>query len=126
MELENGVRISFHFCMHSAQQERRFYMCGTKGTIRGNVLNGTLEYTPVGWDAKTQTIRPIEGDDHGGAEEPMALDVLACMLQGAPTPTTLEDGLRASFTCFGIEEARESGAVVNMNAYWQDLAKVSQ
>ncbi len=126
MELENGVHISFHFCMHSAQQERRFYMCGTKGTIRGNVLTGTLEYTPVGWDAKTETIRPIAGDDHGGAEEPMAQDVLDCMLRGAPTPTTLEDGLRASFTCFGIEEARETGAVINMHPYWVDLAKISQ
>ena len=126
MELESKAHISFHFCMHSAQQERRFYMCGTKGTIRGNVLTGTLEYTPVGWDPKTETVRPIEGDDHGGAEEPMAQDVLDCMLRGAPTPTTLEDGLRASFTCFGIEEARETGTVVDMTPYWSDLAKVSQ
>ena len=111
--------------MHSAQLERRFYMCGTKGTIRGNVLTGTLEYTPVGWRAETETIRPIDGDDHGGAEEPMARDVLDCMLRGAPPPTTLEDGLRASFTCFGIEEARETGTVVSMQPYWADLAEVS-
>jgi predicted dehydrogenase len=125
MELESNARVSFHFCMHSAQLERRFYMCGTKGTIRGNVLTGTLEYTPVGWEPKTETVRPIEGDDHGGAEEPMAQDVLDCMLRGAPTPTTLEDGLRASFTCFGIEEAREKKQVVDMSSYWEDLAKAS-
>lgn len=121
MELENNARVSFHFCMHSAQLERRFYMCGTKGTIRGNVLTGTLEYTPVGWEPETETVRPIGGDDHGGAEEPMAKDVLDCMLHGAPPPTTLEDGLRASFTCFGIEEARENKQVVDMTPYWTDL-----
>lgn len=118
MELENGVRVSFHFCMHSAQLERRFYMCGTRGTIRGDVLTGTLEYTPVGWESKTETVRPIKGDDHGGAEQPMARDIVDCMLRGNPMPTTLQDGLAASFTCFGIEEARETGTVVDMQCYW--------
>lgn len=118
MELENGSRLSFHYCMHSALLERRFYMCGTKGTIRGNVLNGTLEYTPVGWDPKTETIRPIEGNDHGNAEEPMADDILNCMLHGKPMPTTLYDGLMASFTCLGVEEARTTGTVVDMQKYW--------
>jgi len=121
MELENGVRVSFHFCMHSAQLERRFYMCGTRGTIRGDVLTGRLEYTPVGWDPETETVRPIEGDDHGGAEQPMARDVADCMLHGKPMPTTLEDGLTASFTSLGIEEARKTGAVVDMGTYWGAL-----
>lgn len=119
MELENGVRVSFHFCMHSAQLERRFYLCGTRGTIRGDVLTGRLEYTPVGWESKTESVRPITGDDHGGAEVPMARDIVACILHGTPMPTTVEDGLRASFTCFGIEEARETGTVVDMRKYWE-------
>lgn len=121
MELDNGSRVSFHYCMHSAQLERRFYMCGTRGTIRGNVLTGTLEYTPVGWEPETEVIRPIQGDDHGNAEIPMARDIVNCMLNGTPMPTTLSDGLLASMTCLGIEEARETGTVVNMAPYWQDL-----
>jgi predicted dehydrogenase len=123
MELENGVRVSFHFCMHSAQLERRFYLCGTRGTIRGDVLTGQLEYTPVGWQPTTETVRPITGDDHGGAEIPMARDIVACMLHGQPMPTTLEDGVQASFTCLGIEEARQTGTVVDMRPYWDALAK---
>ena len=123
MELESGPRVSFHFCMHSAQLERRFYMCGTKGTIRGNVLTGTLEYTPVGWERKTETVKPIDGDDHGGAEVPMARDIAACMLKDEPMPTTLEGGVQSCFTCFGIEEARQKLAVVEMKGYWQDLSK---
>ncbi|HAS83300.1 MAG TPA: gfo/Idh/MocA family oxidoreductase [Verrucomicrobia bacterium] len=123
LELENGARVSFHFCMHSAKLERRFYMCGTRGSIRADVLTGTLEYTPVGWEPTSETVRPIEGDDHGNAELPMVQDVLACMLHGAPPPTTLEDGLRASYTCFGIDEARENGAVVDMAGYWADIKR---
>lgn len=126
MELENGSRLSFHFCMHSAQLERRFYMCGTKGTIRGNVLTGTLEYTPVGWDSQTETVRPIEGDDHGGAEIPMAQDLVDCMLHGKSMPTTLEDGVVASLTCLGIEEARNTGSVVDMAEYWKALNEPSE
>ena len=121
MELESGARVSFHFCMHSAQLERRFYMCGTRGTIRGDVLTGKLEYTPVGWTPETENVRPIKGDDHGGAEHPMACDIVDCMLRGKPMPTTMEDGLISSFTCLGIEEAREGGAVVDMNSYWKCL-----
>ena len=123
MELENGARVSFHFCMHSAQLERRFYMCGTRGTIRGDVLTGTLEYTPVAWKRETETVRPIDGDDHGGAELPMAQDIVDCMLRGKPMPTTMADGLLASFTCFGLEEARESGTVVNMKSYWDQIPR---
>jgi predicted dehydrogenase len=123
MELENGSRVSFHYCMHSAQLERRFYMCGTKGTIRGNVLTGTLEYTPVGWDPKTETVRPIEGNDHGNAEEPMTTDIINCMLRGKPMPTTLEDGLMASFTSLGVDEARTKGKIVDMQSYWKLIRK---
>lgn len=119
MEMENRSRVSFHYCMHSAQLERRFYMCGTRGTIRGNVLTGTLEYTPAGWDSRTETVRPIEGDDHGGAEEPMARDIIDCMLHGKPMPTSLEEGLYSAFTCFGLEDARMSGTVVDMRPYWE-------
>jgi len=126
MELENKVHVSFHYCMHSAQLERRFYMCGTKGTIRGNVLTGTLEYTPVGWDGQTETVRPIEGDDHGGAEIPMAQDIVNCMLRDVAMPTTLEGGVQSVFTCFGLEEAREKLAVVDMSGYWHDLARYAR
>lgn len=121
LELENQAHVSFHYCMHSAQLERRFYMCGTRGTIRANVLTGTIEYTPVGWDPQTETVRPIEGDDHGGAEEPMAQDIVHCMLRGIPMPTSLADGVEASFTCLGIEAARETGTVVDMQPYWADI-----
>jgi len=121
LELENRVRASFHFCMHSARLERRFYLCGTRGTIRGDVLTGVLEYTPVGWNPRTEAARPIAGDDHGAAEQPMARDIVAAMLRGQPMPTTVEDGVRASLTCLGIEQARLTGTVVDMRPYWATL-----
>ncbi len=121
MELANGARVSFHFCMHAAQLERRFYMCGSRGTIRGDVLTGQLEYTPAGWEKQTETARPIAGNDHGNAEEPMARDIVACMLEGRPMPTTLEDGFMSALTCFGLEEARTTGQVVDMRRYWERL-----
>lgn len=121
MELENNARVSFHYCMHSAQLERRFYMCGTRGTIRGDVLTGNLEYTPVGWEAETETVTPISGGGHGNADEPMAADIVECMLRGTPMPTTLADGIASSLTCLGIEDARENSAVVDMAPYWAAL-----
>jgi hypothetical protein len=37
-------------------------------------------------------------------------------------PTTLEDGVVASFTSLGIEEARLTGSVVDMAGYWRDVS----
>jgi predicted dehydrogenase len=121
MELGNGAVVSFHYCMHSAMRERRFYMCGTHGTIRGDVLSGRLEYQPVGWNTQVESVQPITGDGHGGAEEPMAKDMLACMMEGRPMPTTAEDGVTASITCLGMEQARTSGSVVDLRAHWAEL-----
>ena len=121
MQLENGANVSFHYCMHAAQTERRFYMCGTRGTIRANVLTGTIEYSPVGWEKRVESVQPISGDGHGGAEQPMTKDILACMLDGTAMPTTVEDGVTASFTSLGIDEARTTGSVINMDAYWNQI-----
>lgn len=121
MQLENGANVSFHYCMHAAKQERRFYMCGTRGAIRADVLTGTIEYSPVGWEVITEVFRPISGDGHGGAEGPMTKDILACMFDGVPMPTSIEDGVTASFTCLGIDEARQTGTVVNMDNYWKAI-----
>lgn len=124
MTLENGVNASFHYCMHSAQTERRFYLCGTRGTLRADVLTGTIEYTPVGWKSETESVKPISGDGHGGAERPMAQDILACMRDGTPMPTTVENGVEASFTSLAIDEARKVGQVVDMAPWWQAMEAV--
>jgi len=121
MQLGNGVNVSFHYNMHAAQTERRFYMLGTRGAIRANVLTGTVEYAPVGWERRVESVQPISGDGHGGAEQPMTRDILACMFDGVPMPTTVEDGVTASFTSLGIDEARVTGSVVDMNSYWSAM-----
>jgi len=121
MQLENGANVSFHYCMHAAQTERRFYMLGTRGSIRANVLTGTVEYSPVGWERRVESVQPISGDGHGGAEQPMTKDILACMFDGVPMPTTVEDGVTASFISLGIDESRVSGGVIDMNSYWESM-----
>lgn len=121
LELQNGAHASFRFCMHGARPERRFYLCGSRGAICGDVLTGELSYTPVGWAPKTETVRPIDGGGHGDGEQPMARDIVECLLRGAPMPTTLEDGIRASFTCLGLDESRVTGRVVDMASYWDAL-----
>ena len=43
IEYENSVRATFHTNLSSGLPERRMYICGTKGTIRGDVNNGLIE-----------------------------------------------------------------------------------
>lgn len=52
---------------------------------------------PVGWNTETEMVRPIEGDGHGGGEEQMADDIVACMFNGKPMPTRMKNGGRFAF-----------------------------
>jgi predicted dehydrogenase len=121
LELANSVRAAFHLCTHAAIQERRFYICGTKGAIRANVLTGLIEYCPTGWNAEIETFTPIAGDGHGGADELMSAEIAECIINGTEMSTPLEAGLMSSFTCLGIDQAREEGIIVDMNNYWKYL-----
>jgi len=121
LEMENGIRATFHLCTHAPIQERRFYICGTKGAIRGDVLTGEIEYRPVGWKPETENFKPIEGGGHGNADGCMAEDLADCILNDTPMPTTLLDGVRSAFTCFGIDQAMDTGTIVDMSAYWATI-----
>ena len=63
-------------------------------------------------------VASLDGLSHGGAEVPMAEDIVACMFEGEPMPTTLADGVAASFVSLGLDEARERGGIIDMNTYW--------
>ena len=43
------------------------------------------------------------------------------MLDGSPSRTSLEDGLRAAVTAFGIDEAQRTGQVVDLLPLWNTV-----
>ena len=120
IEYDSGVRASFHLSCCTAIPERRIYISGTEGTLRGDRVTGRLEVQRIGWD-EPMTVWPdtrTEGG-HGGADEILCREWIEMMTEGAQPRATVIDGMRAAVTCFAIDEAAQRGAVIDLSSYWQ-------
>ena len=55
---------------------------------------------------------------HGGGDDVLATELVSAMLQGSPMSAGIDEGLAAAVTCFAIDEAMDSGQVVDMSSWW--------
>lgn len=117
LEYANGVRATFHTNLNTAMQERRFYVCGTEGTLRGDVLTGVIEWQRIGFDTELHTEETASGG-HGGADGILAESLRDSMLNGTAPLVGLEDGMKSSLACFGMDAALDSGTVVDVRPLW--------
>ena len=123
LEYDTGVRASFHINCSAAIPERRIYICGTEGTLRGDRITGRLEVQRIGWDEPMTVWPDLRGlGGHGGADDTLCREVLQMIFDGAPPKATVADGLRAAVTCFAADQAMEEGRVVDLTPYWQRVA----
>jgi predicted dehydrogenase len=119
MEYANGTRATFHTNAHSTQPERRFYLNGTKGAIRADLLTGKAELTQLDGENKATIISTIaSGDMHGGGDEIMAEHLAACLLDGREPLASVGEGLRSAITAFGIDLAADTGTVIDLGPMW--------
>ncbi len=120
IEYYNAIRATFHMNHSTAISERRMYICGTEGTLRGDVLTGEIEVRRIGFDEERKEYKPLEeGGGHGGGDEILGKELADTMLNGTPPLSTLAAGMDSAITCFGIDEAMFTGQVVDMMPYWQ-------
>jgi len=119
LEYANRVRATFHTNCSAGIPERRMYICGTEGTLRSDVISGQLEVQRIGFDTPCEDLRSDVRGGHGGGDEVLAASLARSMLDGEVPLTSLEDGLRAAFTCFGIDEAQNKGVVIDLNPLWE-------
>lgn len=118
IEYENGVRTTFHTNCNSAIPERRMYICGSEGCLRSDVIAGEIEIKKIGFNEELKEIDVNVSGGHGGGDSVLGVKLAACMLDGADPVSTLEDGFMSAITCFGIDEAMETGQVVDMKKWW--------
>jgi predicted dehydrogenase len=119
LQFANGIRASFHTNCCAGIPERRMYICGTEGTLRADVITGQLEVKRIGFDAQMENCRTDVAGGHGGGDGILGASIASTMLKGTPPLTSLDDGLRAAFTVFGIDEAQRTGTVVDLAPYWK-------
>ncbi len=120
LSFDNGVKATFHANCSATIPERRLYLLGTEGVIRGNLLEGHIEYRPLGHDATTTTF-DTTGGGHGGGDAVLIDELLQTMHDNAPPAAGIAQGLASAATCFGMDEALDTGQVINLKPYWDAI-----
>lgn len=121
LQYANGVRGTFHTNCNTALPERRFYLCGTTGTLRGDAMTGRIELRRIGHDTEAEYFDSNQDamPGHAGGDEVMAKGLAATLLKGEAPMATVEDGIRACVAAFGIDQACETEEMVDLRPLWQ-------
>lgn len=119
VEYANGARLSFHSNTHAGAHQRRWLICGLRGTIEADLATGQLRVQRV--HQSPDIIPAGEGGGHYGADAQMGKDLAATLLHGAPFPVPAEAALRAGLTCMAIDQALLTGSVVDATPWFARL-----
>jgi len=120
LEYANGVRGTFHTNCNAGMPERRFYLCGTEGTLRADLVASTIEIQRIGWDSKIEKIDTRVTDGHGGGDQAMGNAMVETLLRGVAPLASCEDGIKSAIVAFGLDQAADEGRVVDLNAMWSE------
>ena len=120
LEYENQVRLTFHANSHTSLPERRWYVAGTEGTMIADLARNKLMLRPALSRKKPERIDygGVTDDAHNGADQAMAIDLLAAMEGRAAFPVTAFDSMEAGLTVMAIDEALETGEVLDCRPMW--------
>jgi predicted dehydrogenase len=122
VEYGNGMQLSFHSNSHVSLGERRWYIAGTEGTLLADLVRNKLmvrramsKEKPERFDYANRT-----DDNHNGADQAMARDLMATLENGKPFPVTPHDSMEAGLTVMAIDRAMAQGQVIDCAPMWAD------
>ena len=121
IEFFNGVKLTFHTNCSSGIPERRIYICGTKGTLRGDLATGTIEFRKVGSTGKISQFHYSNNNtSHGGGDLILVKELNNALLYNKPT-THIDDAIKSAVTCILIDKARKEKKIIDLTPFWDDL-----
>ena len=120
LEYANDVRLSFHANSHTSLAERRWYVAGTEGTLIADLVRNKLMIRRALYRGKPERIEydGVTADAHNGADQAMALDLLAAMQGRAAFPVTPYESMEAGLTVMAIDQAMEEKSMVDCAPMW--------
>jgi predicted dehydrogenase len=115
-----GLALSFHSNSHVALQERRWYIAGTHGTLLADLVRNKLMIRPALSRGKPERIEygGLTDDNHNGADQAMALDLLATLEGVADFPVTPRESMEAGLTVMAMDEAAATGETIDCAPIW--------
>ncbi|OHD63188.1 MAG: hypothetical protein A2096_11190 [Spirochaetes bacterium GWF1_41_5] len=118
MEYANSMRVQFQASMGNTIPERRMYFHCTKGNLIIDLYKRELKYKAAGGK---EEIYNNEGDMHGGGDKIIMSELAVSMLQGKPPRCSGQEGLLSAVSALAVDQARSSGAVINLSGQWKKL-----
>jgi len=123
---KSGLALSFHSNSHVSLQERRWYIAGSRGTLLADLVRNKMMIRPALSRGKPERLdfKTRTDDNHNGADQAMAADLLAALEGRAVFPVTAHDSMEAGLTVMAIDEAATRGETVDCAPMWAayDLA----
>lgn len=120
IEYANDVRATFHTNCNTAIPERRFYICGTEGTLRADMKFAQIELQKIGFDTKKELIPTHHSDEHAGGDSELGRGLYQTMMYDATPQASIMEGLCSAISAFGIDEAMFSRSVVDLRPMWRE------
>ncbi|HVM99808.1 MAG TPA: Gfo/Idh/MocA family oxidoreductase [Caulobacteraceae bacterium] len=123
VEYETGFQLSFHSNSHVALSERRWYLAGAEGTLLADLVRNKLMVRRALHRGKPERIEygGLTADAHNGADQAMAVDLLAALDAERPFPVTPWDSLEAGLTVMAIDRAMAEGQVIDCAPMWAEF-----
>ena len=94
----------------------------TEGAIRADVLTGKIETKRIGFDTELVDASTDASGGHGDGDVVLVAELAESMLDGVIPAVSLKEGMEASVTAFAIDEALDTGKVVDLNSLWNYIS----
>jgi hypothetical protein len=120
VQYASGLALAFHSNSHVSLQERRWYIAGTNGTLLADLVRNKLMIRPALDRRKPERLdfATRTADNHNGADQAMALDLLATLEGRAVFPVTPYESMEAGLTVMAMDAAADSGETVDCAPMW--------
>jgi predicted dehydrogenase len=120
VDYANGVKLSFHSNSHVSLTERRWYIAGTEGTLIADLVRNKMLVRGALDRGKPERKEwgGLTADAHNGADQAMAVDLLAALEGRAEFPVTPWESMEAGLTVMAIDRAMANGEVVDCAPMW--------
>ncbi|HTW33664.1 MAG TPA: Gfo/Idh/MocA family oxidoreductase [Rhizomicrobium sp.] len=120
VDYANGVKLSFHSNSHVSLTERRWYIAGTEGTLIADLVRNKMLVRAALDRGKPERKEwgNLTPDAHNGADQAMAVDLLAALEGRAEFPVTPWESMEAGLTVMAIDRAMAEGQVIDCAPMW--------
>jgi predicted dehydrogenase len=122
VEYRSGMQLSFHSNSHVSLGERRWYIAGTNGTLIADLVRNKLMVRGAMDKKKPERIDYANrtDDNHNGADQAMAKDLLDSLECRSVFPVTAHDSMEAGLTVMAIDRAMRERALIDCTSMWDD------